>query len=187
MTRIPSIGESPHLADVFKAFPHSIKPLLEYHDKILRDPSPLSVAERELIAAYVSGLNACSFCFGAHSILAEAAGIDTEIFDQIMTDVDNASIDDKLKPILKYVKTLTLEPSRCRDEQAQAIRDAGWTDEAIFNAVSVCALFNFMNRIVEGMGVESSEAVRADQRSRSSNVETQRYLDFGRNLGIFVD
>ena len=83
MSRIPAIGESPHLADVFKAFPHSVKPLLEYHDRILRDPSPLSVAERELIAAYVSGLNACSFCFGAHRIIAEAAGIEADLFDEV--------------------------------------------------------------------------------------------------------
>lgn len=187
MSRIPSIGETPQLADVFTTFPASIKPLLEYHDKILRDPSPLTVAERELIAAYVSALNACSFCFGAHRIIAESAGIDSALFDQLMEDIDSSTIDQKLKPILKYVKTLTLEPANCRDRQTRAIREAGWSDEAIFHAVSVCALFNFMNRLVEGMGVESSEAVRADQRRRNNDIATHRYLDYGRQLGIIDD
>ncbi|BAO43535.1 carboxymuconolactone decarboxylase family protein [Thiolapillus brandeum] len=182
--RISVLGSQPHLADVFKTFPETVRPLLEYHDLLLRGPSPLSVAERELIAAYVSGLNACDFCFGAHQIIAEAAGVDEVVFQQLLEDVDSAPVDDVLKPILHYVKTLTLSPAKVTDAQAQAIRDAGWDDRAIHDAVAVCALFNLMNRLVEGMGVESSEAVRASQRQRNGKITDTQYRDFGRMLGI---
>jgi len=47
------------LLDVFRAYPETARPLLDYHRALMRGPSPLSVADRELIAAYVSGLNAC--------------------------------------------------------------------------------------------------------------------------------
>ena len=93
-------------------------------------------------------------------------------------------MDSALKPIFHYVKTLTLTPAKVTDAQAQAIRDAGWEDRAIHDAVAVCALFNFMNRFVEGMGVESSEAVRAGQRQRNSEITDTQYRDFGRMLGI---
>ena len=182
--RIPVLGPQPHLADVFKAFPETVRPLLEYHDLLLRGPSPLSIAERELIAAYVSGLNACDFCFGAHQIIAEAAGIDAALFGKLLEDIGSAPVDSALKPIFHYVKTLTLTPAKVTDAQAQAIRDAGWEDRAIHDAVAVCALFNFMNRFVEGMGVESSEAVRAGQRQRNSEITDTQYRDFGRMLGI---
>ncbi len=56
MALFPSLSENPHLADVFKKFPEHVRPLLEYHDLLLRGDSPLTIAERELIAAYVSGL-----------------------------------------------------------------------------------------------------------------------------------
>ena len=79
MARFPTLPEDTHLADVFKAFPAGVIPLLEYHDIILRAESPLSVAQRELIAAFVSGLNACDFCYGAHSIIAESFGIEKMI------------------------------------------------------------------------------------------------------------
>ena len=49
---------------------------MEYHDRLMRDHSPLTVAERELIAAYVSGLNACTYCYGSHVIAAGAFGVD---------------------------------------------------------------------------------------------------------------
>lgn len=182
--RIPTLGESPHLADVFKAYPETVRPLLEYHDLLLRGPSPLSIAERELIAAYVSGLNACDFCVGAHQVIAEAAGIDPEVFKPLMQDIETAPIADRLKPIFRYVKTITLAPSKSSDSQTREIRAAGWDDQAIHDAVSVCALFNFMNRLVEGMGVESSETVRQNQQQRNGRISDTQYRDFGKMLGI---
>jgi len=52
-----------------------IQPLLEYHDAILREESELTVGERELIAAYVSSINGCHYCFSAHRDHARAWGI----------------------------------------------------------------------------------------------------------------
>lgn len=66
----PSLPENAGLAEVFQTFPDTVKPLLAYHDVLLRGESPLTIAQRELIAAYVSGLNACNFCFGAHVLMA---------------------------------------------------------------------------------------------------------------------
>ena len=55
-------GDAVVLLAVFRAYPDTARPLLDYHQALLRGRSPLSVAERELIAAYVSGLNACRYC-----------------------------------------------------------------------------------------------------------------------------
>ncbi len=182
--RIPSLGPEPHLADVFRTFPETVWPLLEYHDRLLRGPSPLSVAQRELIAAYVSGLNACSFCLGAHEIIAEAAGIAPGLLQALLEDVDQAPVEPALKPVLHYVRILTERPAAARDAHTAAIRDAGWDDRAIHDAVAVCALFNMMNRLVEGMGVQSSELIRQDQRARNQRISDQQYRDFGRMLGL---
>lgn len=75
MTFLPSLPDDVVLLDVFRAFPQTARPLLEYHQALLRGPSPLSVAERKLIAAYVSGLNACRYCRGVHTATAQAFGI----------------------------------------------------------------------------------------------------------------
>ena len=70
MKIFPSLPEEPQLSDVYRRFPHTLPPLLDYHDRLMCDPSPLTVGERELIASYVSGLNACTFCHGAHKVAA---------------------------------------------------------------------------------------------------------------------
>ena len=150
----PSIPGEPELSSVFRRFPHTAPPLLDYHDRLLRDPSPLTVGERELIAAYVSGLNACTYCHGAHTVAAGNFGIDETVFNGLMDDLDSAAVDEKIKPILAYVRKLTLTPSRMIEADAEAVYAAGWDEQALFDAISVCALFNFMNRIVEGSGIK---------------------------------
>lgn len=176
MKIFPSLPEEPSLADVFRRFPHTLPPLLDYHDRLLRDWSPLTVAQRELIAAYVSGLNDCTFCHGAHIQAAEAYGIDPDLFGALMIDVDTAPIDDSIKPILPYVRKLTLTPSRIVPSDADQVFDSGWDERALFDAISVCALFNFMNRIVDGSGIRKNPLLE-DPMEREARLERHRALD----------
>jgi AhpD family alkylhydroperoxidase len=116
MRIFPSIPGEPELSSVFRRFPHTLAPLLDYHDRMLRDPSPLTAAERELIAAYVSGLNACH---GAHRVAAGAFGVDEALFDSLMVDPDTSAVDSRLKPILSYVRKRTLTPAKMIEERTR--------------------------------------------------------------------
>jgi uncharacterized peroxidase-related enzyme len=174
------------LADVFATFPAGVAELLRYHDIVLRGPSPLSVGQRELIAAFVSGLNACGYCHGAHQIIAEIHGVDPNVLQTLVDDPDRSGAEAVLLPILAYVRKLTLTPSRVTDADAAAVLEAGWSEEALFHAISICALFNFMNRIVEGCGVRTSDAVRAEQRARHREQKDSAapYFAFGERIGL---
>jgi uncharacterized peroxidase-related enzyme len=186
MSRFPSLPERPVLGDVFKRFPTGIAPLLEYHDILLRGPSPLTIAQRELLAAFVSGLNACGYCHGAHNTIAELHGISPSTLEKLIQDPVTAGVEPALLPLLAYVRKLTETPSRLVDDDAQAVFAAGWDELALFHAVSVCALFNFMNRIVEGCGVTSDASVLASLRERRAQFKDDPhvYQRFGRQLGI---
>ncbi len=180
----PSLPETPVLGDVFQAFPAHIAPLLAYHDTLLRGPSDLSVAARELIAAYVSGLNACDFCHGAHTAISMAYGISQDTIKAMVADLETSSVEEKLKPVLAYAGKLTLTPSRMVEADAEAVYAAGWSEAALFDAVQVCGLFNMMNRIVEGAGVSAYPGDPADvapERRGRFKSETC-YVDCG--LGI---
>lgn len=185
MSRLPSLPDTPHLLDVFKRFPRGVQPLLKFHDEVLRGVSELTVGERELIAAYTSGINACNFCHGSHRMIAEVHGIDPGIFDRLMVNPEDAGLEKKWLPLLAYIRKLTQTPSRVTDSDAQAALDAGWSEDAFYDAVLVCAAFNMMNRIVEGCGVvptdEGSAAAR--QRHEASRHSETPYQDFGKMLG----
>lgn len=118
----------------------------------------MTPGERELIAAYVSGTNSCRFCHGTHSRVAQAFGIDENVIERMLDDVELAPVPDRLKPILRYVRKLTETPSRMTEADAAAVYDAGWSDQGLIHAIAVCAYFNNMNRLVEGAGIVGTQA-----------------------------
>lgn len=166
MSHLPSLPEPIALLDVFRAFPESARPLIAYHEILLRGPSDLSVAEREMIAAFVSALNACAYCHGVHAATAEAFGVEAALLASLVDDLEAAPVDSRLKPILRLAAKLTREPSRVHARDAEAVYAAGWSERALHDAVSVCALFNMMNRLVEGLGVTGGPGYFATSAAR---------------------
>lgn len=170
MSFLKSLPPSAALMDVFRAYPDSAKPLLAFHEALLRSESTFSVAERELIAAFVSGLNACAYCHGIHTATAEAFGVEEGLLTELLKDVDASSVDEKMKPVLRYVQKLTLTPSRMTPADADAMYAVGWDDRALYDAVTVCGLFNLMNRMVEGLGIVPEEGYHAKSGARLKEI-----------------
>ncbi|HST64623.1 MAG TPA: carboxymuconolactone decarboxylase family protein [Mycobacteriales bacterium] len=155
MPTLPSLPDEAVLMDVFAAHPAGVRPLLQLHEELLRGPSPFSVAERELIAAYTSGLNDCAYCHGVHTATAEAFGLPSGVLEAALTDLDSAPVDERLKPVLRYVATLTRTPARITPADAEPVYAAGWSEQALHDAIMVCGLFNLMNRMVDGHGIRA--------------------------------
>lgn len=156
MSFLPSSPSETNLPDIFLKYPHRSVLLLNLVHDILRGDSSLSVGERELIFAYGSAQNTCDFCYASHKPVAAAFGVDETVFDELQEDIDTASVDDSLKPILKFVRKLTLTPGQMTKADADAIFAAGWDEQAFFDVVCICAVQNFLNRVVDGTGVDVS-------------------------------
>lgn len=126
----------------------------QFGEGIMRGPSPFTPGERELIAGFVSGVNACAYCHGSHTAVAIAFGFPENLMPKLLDDLDTAPIAERLKPVLAFVKKLTLTPNKMTSSDADAIFTAGWSEDALHDAVAVCCYFNFMNRLVLGHGIE---------------------------------
>ena len=154
MPYLTSLGAGASLIDLFKAFPATSAPLIQFHEALLRGPSPLTAVERELVAAYVSGLNGCRYCHGVHTATAERMGVERGLLPRIVQSGNFDGVGVKLQPILALARKLTLAPSSVTKADTDAVAAAGWNDAALYYAVAVTALFNCMNRLVEGLGIE---------------------------------
>lgn len=134
-------------------------PLDRVSHRIMRGKSPFTSAEKELMAAYVSGLNACQFCYGSHKAVAAQFGVSGDLVERLVEDVDTAPIREELKPIFQYLYKLTLNQSKLVQADADKVFQAGWSEAALYDAICICCLFNFYNRLLDGHGIKGSEAI----------------------------
>ena len=72
MPHITLNSDEPGIRGLIRFRPETGRPLSELAEVLLRGPGPLTRGERELIAAYVSGLNDCQYCSSSHSACAAA-------------------------------------------------------------------------------------------------------------------
>ncbi len=159
MSFYPSLPEKHHLAALWKRFPKGIAPLLHMHDEILRnDDSELTIAERELIAAHVSALNHCHFCFVAHGRYAMAFGIEEAVFGEMSVDTTHDSLRPQMTAALGYVAKLTCDPGSVMQADFDALTAAGWSEDGINDIIFITGIYAMMNRLLEGSGIKENVA-----------------------------
>lgn len=161
----------PRIWDLF-AFQESFTThLAHFTQGVLRSPSTLSPGFRELIAAYTSYQNECAFCTQAHAAAAsELLGNEISVW-AVLCDPEAARLPEREKAMLRFVRKVTKTLSAVERADIDLLRDVGWDDEAIYFAVTTCALFNFYNRWITATGVPamSSEAHRQQGRGLAAH------------------
>ena len=155
MSFVKSLGPEAKVHNAMKYFNTGMeRPCLDMQQVIMRsEDSALSVAERELIAAYVSALNNCDYCRGAHTAAAVEFGNPEGLVEALLQNIDGAPIRSELKAVFHFVKKLNSDSDKMTQADADALFAAGWSERALYDVVSVCCVFNFMNRFTNGLGL----------------------------------
>ncbi len=180
MPQLRSLPEDATFLDMIKAHHDVLGHLIPFEEALMRGPSSLTPTERELIAAFTSGLNRCSYCYRSHSYTAAHMGIGREVIESLIDDVDAAPVEAKLKPLLRYVRTLNQTPHQLTGKDAEAVYDAGWDENALMTAIMVCAYFNFCNRMSDGVGLDiPDEQLNSIARVLAHDGYRQAYADAG--------
>ncbi len=134
-------------------------PLDKASQNIMRGKSSFTSAQKEVFAAFVSGLNACSFCYGSHAEVAKNFGIPKDIIEALLEDIESAPIATSEKPLFQYLKKLTLSPSKLVQEDVDKIFHAGWSEQDLQDLILIGCLFNFYNRLLDGHGIKGNQAI----------------------------
>ncbi len=132
--------------------PDTGKPLYDLAQVLLRDDSPLSTAERELIATYVSYKNECQFCASSHAAAARYLYQDeSQTVDLVLEDYQNAPIPNKLKALLTIAGKVQADARTVTPEDVALARQFGANDRDIHDTVLIAATFCMFNRYVDGL------------------------------------
>jgi uncharacterized peroxidase-related enzyme len=153
--RIEAIAEkSGFVPNVFRALarrPNELRAFLDYHEALMTpDPdaaSTLSAAERELIVVATSSANHCTYCVVAHGAILRVRGKDPELADLVAGNPYGVALDARRRAILDLALLIATDSASLREEDIQAARDAGLTDDEIWDVGAITALFAMSNRL----------------------------------------
>jgi uncharacterized peroxidase-related enzyme len=146
-------SELPGIAGLMRFRPESARPIGELSDLLLRGPSSLTPGERELIGAYVSGLNECRFCTDSHSAFAaEQLPEGLPLVRQVIEDLEAAPVTPKLKALLRIAGAVQVSGRMVTPELIDVARSEGATDLELHDTVLIAAAFCMANRYVDGLG-----------------------------------
>ena len=137
----------------------------ELTHEAMRGPSEWSVGDRELMAAFVSRVNACEFCVQAHSATSGLWYGDDAKVAATLADLETAPIEEPLRATLRMLGTLTREHTLEAGDM-RAVLAAGVTRQQIEDALAVCLAFNITDRLADAFGfvVASPAAMNAGAR-----------------------
>ena len=89
----------------------------------------------------------------AHAAVAAELLEDCDFVDAVLQDFRTATLDDRGRALFAFLEKVNQHPAEIDAADVSAVRAAGWSDEALYDAITVCALFNFYNRWVDASGV----------------------------------
>ena len=132
--------------------PETAIPLSALADALLHAPNSLPPGDREMIAAYVSGLSDCTFCLQSHAAVAAFHVQNEALVASVVRDPERAPIPEKLKALLALAARVQRGGRAVQEEDVARARHAGASDVEIHDAVLIAAAFCMFNRYVDGLG-----------------------------------
>ena len=129
-----------HRPDEFRAF-------FAYHDALMEKQSGLTKAEREMIVVATSGANQCQYCVVAHGAILRIRAKNPLIADQVAINYREADITARQRAMLDFAMKIALDARNTADEDLDALRGHGFSDEDIWDIAAVAAFFALSNRM----------------------------------------
>jgi len=151
-------GFLPPAVKIFSVRPEVAAAMEQLRSVLLGDASSLGARRADLIGGAISGLNHCEYCGTAHtSLLVKRGELAMTDAEQLYRDWRVLDLEAADRAMLEFAEKLTFSPSQVSAADIQALREAGFTEENVFDIVLLSAYRNFMNRVNDGFGVPSAE------------------------------
>jgi len=153
----PILEKTGKLGDIFKLLAIDEKVYFATDvmiQKYLLDETTLSYDIKEAIALLISKENGCKMCVDVHKSIAKMLGLTDERIEEILQGVDAISCESKEKALLNFcIKAAGKENYKILKEEIDALKEMGWSDVQIIEAISITGYFNYINTLSNVFGL----------------------------------
>jgi uncharacterized peroxidase-related enzyme len=148
--------QMPGILKCFSHRPDFLREVMSFSDTVHFSEGHLSRRTKEAIASWVSWLNRCPYWLDSHAYFLRVQGAEDKTVQAIAEGrLDDAGLSVAERALLGYVTKVTEAAYRTTLEDVQALRDHGWTEPQIAEAVYITAMFAFFNRVADAFGIAS--------------------------------
>lgn len=116
--------------------------------KYLLDETTLSYDIKESIALLISVENGCKMCVDVHKSIAKMLGLSDERIEEVLQGVDAISTSEAEKALLNFcIRASKKDNYKVLKEEIDALKDMGYSDTQIIEAVAITGYFNYINTL----------------------------------------
>ena len=159
--RVGVIAErSGFVPNVFRGLarrPAELRAFLDYHDALMHRSDGLSKAERELVVVATSGANHCTYCIVAHGAILRIRARDPQLADHVAGNPWAAALDPRQRAIVDLALVIATRSAELTEHHLQQARDAGLSDDEIWDVGAITALFAMSNRLAHLMALRPND------------------------------
>jgi uncharacterized peroxidase-related enzyme len=147
------LGLIPNVLRAYSVNPEKFHNFSAFYNHLMldEDTTNISKLEREMIAVCVSSANRCYYCLVAHGHAVRQLSGDPELGEMLVMNYRVAELNQRHRTMLDFVWKLTLTPHDISENDRQELRDAGFSDQDIFDICDVAGFFNYTNRMAHGL------------------------------------
>ena len=122
--------------------------------KYLLDETELSYDIKESIALLISKENGCKMCVDVHKGIAKMLGLSEERIEEVLQGVNAIHTSEKEKALLNFcIKASKKESYKIQKDEIDALKDLGYSDIQIVEAVAITGYFNYINTLSNVFGL----------------------------------
>ncbi len=158
------LGLVPNVLKAYAFDQAKLRAFMEMYNDLMLGDSDLSKLEREMIAVVVSSANRCFYCLTAHGQAVRHYSGDPKLGELMAMNYRAADLTPRQTAMLDFAWVLTVEPHTVTEDHRQALRDAGFSDRAIWDIASVAGFFNMSNRVATAVDMRPNEDYHAMSR-----------------------
>jgi uncharacterized peroxidase-related enzyme len=141
------LGMVPNVLQAYAHNPRKLRTFIALYNELMLGDSSLSKLEREMIAVVTSSANHCFYCLVAHGQAVRRLSEDPHLGEMMVMNYRVADLPARQRAMLDFAWELTLRPSEITDAHRAALREAGLSEQGIFDLADVVGFFNMSNRV----------------------------------------
>jgi uncharacterized peroxidase-related enzyme len=164
------LGLVPNVLQTYSYNQEKLRAFSALYNAVMLSDSKLSKLEREMIAVVVSSANRCFYCLVAHGQAVRQLSGDPELGEMLVMNYRVAPLELRMKAMLDFAWKLTVEPWTVAETDRQTLRDAGLTDDEIFDLSDVIGFFNMSNRFATAVDMMPNREYHAMDRGAASDA-----------------